>query len=127
MNRRDSWERARRKLILSKETCITWFQCIYSYTSANLPEEEEPDSGLDARVARASRNHAVSVLLRHAMRRSGKPSRRAPQRPFLVVRDARRSDVFVEIGSEAGDARRFVLLASFLVQAYPAAPPLNEI
>jgi hypothetical protein len=39
------------------------------------------DPCFDADAARPSRNHAVSVLLRHAVLRAGEVSRGAPQRP----------------------------------------------
>ena len=85
------------------------------------------DARFDSGISCPPRNHPVSILLGHAMWRTGKVSRRAKQRPVLVFDDAGRGDIFIEIGFKPGDARRFMFLAAFLVQANSTAPSLYEV
>ena len=72
-------------------------------------------------------NHPVGVLLRHPVRRARRAARGAEQRPVFIAPDARRRDVFIEVGFQLGDARRFVFLAALLMQPHPSAPPLAEV
>ena len=71
------------------------------------------DARLDACLARASLNHPVAVLLRHAVRPTRKTSGGAKQRPVLVVRDSRRRDIRIEVRFELRYTRRFMFLPAF--------------
>jgi hypothetical protein len=81
----------------------------------------------DASLARAPLNHPAAIVLRHAVRPAGETSRGAKQRAVLVVFDACCRDIRIEVTFEFGNARRFVFLAAFFVQAYPSVLSLSEV
>lgn len=94
---------------------------------AGRPESVLSDGGIDARGACAPLDHAVSVLLPHALLPAGLPSGGAEQRAVGIAGQACCRDVIVEILLQLVVTRNFMLLATFFVQPDPAAAPLHEI
>ena len=96
---------------------------------AGRPEGVVPDPGLDAGAARPPLDHPVGVLLPHGLagERSGLACRRLEQRRVRVSGDTCGGDVFVKVLLQIVVTRNFMLLATFFVQADPAASSLHEI
>jgi len=55
------------------------------------------------------------ILLGHAVWPAGGPPSRAEQWPVLILRDARRGDVLIQVGFELGYAWRFMFLAALFM------------
>src|ERR1035441_353783 len=61
------------------------------------------------------------------MRCPGRAPRGAKQWSVFLILDTCHGDVFIKVGLELRNARRLMLLAALLVQAYPRAMPLAEV
>jgi len=81
------------------------------------------DLGFNAHLARVALDHAIGVLLRHAVRGASRPPRGAEERPVPVPGDAGCPDVFIQVAFQLVMAGCLMLLATLLVQAHPAAAP----